>query len=181
LHRIADAEARKSSENGKGGGENHGKLRELRTHTILDVIHRPADEIAELICLAIGDRADGLGIFRGHADKGDHPHVEKRAGTAPVNRGRNAGNIACAHSGCERGCKRLERRNLTLAARRRERGGEAFRYSPPGHEAQADDEIEPDTANGDEHRPAPEKIVELTYKVLKCLNCPFTRYARLFA
>ena len=52
---------------------------------------------AAAVHFAVGDGGDRLGIFGGHADEGDHPHVKKGARTAEEDGCRDARDITGAH------------------------------------------------------------------------------------
>ena len=110
LGHVADAEGGDETEHTEDGGEPAPTLAEA----VLDVVHRAADPVALLVAFTVLHGEQNLGILGDHAEQGGDPHPEHGAGAAGHDCAGNAGNIARADGGGERGGHSLERRDLSV-------------------------------------------------------------------
>ena len=160
LNAVADAEAGEHAEHGKESGQPAPALAEA----VADVIHRAAHMVALVIGLTEVNRQEGLGVFGGDAEHGNHPHPEHGAWAAHGNGTGDTGNVAGADGGGEGSHQRLERRDLpfVLAIRWLQHHPYAIGEPLNRHEAQAQHQhnaCDGDQADGG---PPPHQAVDWT-------------------
>ena len=78
-------------------GKERSQPFELGTHTILDVEHRAAGDLAFGVHFTIFHRQKTFGILGGHSEECGHPHPENSARAAGSDRCRDTYDIPCAY------------------------------------------------------------------------------------
>ena len=144
--------------NGAEHGKGNAQPGPFRAEAVLDVIHRAADIVAFFVALAEFHGADGFGVFGGHADQRGHPHPEQRPGAAEEHSGGNAGDVAGADGGRQRGHQGVERADLPLAPAfaALEQQAEASANAQDRHEFQPDLQEKADAQDQDQHQRPPD-------------------------
>ena len=151
LHHAPHEAERKDDSDGEKARE---ELAEAALEGGRDVIDRAAVDRAVFIDLPGGQRERRLGVNGRHAEKGDDPHPENRAGAAGQNRAGRADDVAGAdlrgNSGGER-LKGAHAARVLLAAERKiaEHAAHTLAEAAHLHKARADRVPQPD---GDEKK-----------------------------
>ena len=107
---VADAEGSQRTEN----TEDNTQPLPVFAQAVLDVIHGAADPVAILVALTVFDRQHNLGVLGHHADEGGNPQPEDGARAAQGDGGGDAGDVAGADGGGQRGSQSLEGSDLAL-------------------------------------------------------------------
>ena len=131
------------------------------TQAARDVEGRAAAVLAVIVgdLVELGQRA--LGIGRGHADQGHHPHPEDRTRTAQIERHRHAGDVAGADPRGEADGQRLEGRDAGLVGLLRARDHpEHLAEMHDLHEAETPGEVDADGQEAVDEDVAPEDRVQ---------------------
>ena len=157
LDGVTDAKGSRGAEKGKGEPQPLAQLGREGAHTVAEVVHRAPDVGARVVHLAIGDRANSLGILGGHAEQGDEPHVEHRARPAERNGGSDPGDVPGADRCRQRRHQRIEGLDLPFAAGIAlvEQEPEAIAHLAPRHEYQAERQQNAGDSQHPKHRRTP--------------------------
>ena len=105
----------------------------------------------------------GLGVLGGHAHQGRHPHPEQRAGPADGDGRADAGDVAGADGGGQRGHQRVERRDvaLPLLATAGPEHPEAVAELAQRQRAEPHHQVQAGAENQHQHRRPPDEAVDI--------------------